>query len=266
MTTVKRSIPALEFTKSPLIVALAQVRMTPILDMESYIPKLQDLLRASDYPRLLTRKTKTTRQDAMGKMDVVESTDWVFADKAGQFSLIVGERSLAFVTSAYDKFEDFTKRMQACLQLVHDVVTISGVERLGLRYVDLIEPTSEKPLSYFLESCVLGLPLEDLGKRLSSFSQIVIETATNRKLVVRTTERPSGLVIPPDLLSLQLKLRKPNVLEQPFGILDLDHYAEFPATDDYDTVGVIESLCELHDVVDQAFRRATTDNAKLDWK
>jgi uncharacterized protein (TIGR04255 family) len=266
MITVKRTLSALAFTKSPLIVALAQVRMTPILNLESYIPKLQDLLRANDYPRLLTRKTKTTRHDPMGKMDVVDSTDWVFADKTGHFSLVVGEQSLAFVTSAYDNFENFAGRMQTCLQLVHDVVKINGVERLGLRYVDLIEPTTEKPLSYFLESSVLGLSLEKLGTRISSFSQTVMETSPNRKLIVRMTERPGGLIIPPDLLSLQLKLRKPTGLEQPFGILDLDHYAEFPETEDYDTAGVMDNLCELHDIVDQAFRKATTENAKLDWK
>ncbi len=266
MKIVHRTIPTLEFTKSPLIVALAQVRMTPILSLESYIPKLQDLLRASDYPRLLTRKTKTTMHDAMGKVDVVESTDWVFADKSGHYSLVVAEQSLAFVTSAYMTFEDFVGRMETLLQLVHDVVKISGVERLGLRYVDLIEPTAEKPLSYFLESCVLGLSLEELGKRITSFSQTVMETSPNRKLVVRTSERPGGLVIPPDLLNLQLKLRKPNALTHPFGVLDLDHYAEYSEPEDYDTTSVIGNLCELHDVVDQAFRKATTEEAKLEWK
>lgn len=266
MSTVKRTLPALEFTKSPLIIALAQVRMTPILSLEDYIPKLQDLLRARDYPRLLKRNMKTTRQDVIGKMDVLESTDWVFADKAGHFALVVGERSLALVTSSYTTFEHFADRLKDCLQLVHDVVNINGVERLGLRYVDLIESTPEKPLSYFLESCILGLSLGELGKRVSSSSQTIMETSPNRKLVVRTTERPKGLVIPPDLLSLQLKLRKPNELEQSFGILDLDHYAEFPETDDYDTANVIRNFCELHDIVDQAFRKATTDNAKLDWK
>jgi len=266
MIPVKRTLPALEFTKSPLIVALAQVRMTPILSLESYIPKLQDLLRASDFPRLITRKTKTTQYDAMGKVDVVESTDWVFSDKAGHFSLVVGERSLSLVTSAYTTYEDFSRRMEDYLKLVHGVIKISGVERLGLRYVDLIEPSTDKPLSYFLESCVLGLSLEELGNRITSFSQTVIETSSNRKLAVRTTELPSGLVLPPDLISLQLKLRKPHVLNQPFGILDLDHYAEYPEPDDYDTATVMGNFSELHDVVDQAFRKATTEGAKLDWK
>jgi len=266
MTPAHRNLPALEFTKSPLIVALAQVRMTPILNLESYIPKLQDLLRTTDYPRLLTRSTKMTKHDAMGKVDVVESTDWVFADKTGHYSLVVGEQMLAFVTSAYTTFEDFAERMQGLLHLVHDVVKISGVERLGLRYVDLIEPTPEKPLSHFLESCVLGLSLEELGTRITSFSQTVMETAPHRKLVVRTSERPGGMVIPPDLLSLQLKLRKPNALKKPFGVLDLDHYAEYPEPEDYDSARIIENLWELHDVVDQAFRKATTNGAKLDWK
>jgi uncharacterized protein (TIGR04255 family) len=266
MTSVKRTLASLEFTKSPLIVALAQVRMTPILSLETYIPKLQDLLRASDFPRLITRKTKMTRHDAMGKVEVVDSTDWVFSDKAGHFSLVVGEQSLSLVTSAYTTYEDFAERMERCLGLVHDVVKISGIERLGLRYVDLIEPSPEKPLSYFLDPCVLGLSLEGLGTRITSFSQTVIETSPNRKLALRVTERPGGLVIPPDLLSLQLKLRKPNALNQPFGILDIDHYAEYPETDDYETSTVIENLCELHDAVDQAFRKATTENAKLDWE
>jgi uncharacterized protein (TIGR04255 family) len=266
MTTENRTLPALQFTKSPLIVALAQVRMTPILNLESYIPKLQDLLRSSDYPRLMTRKTKATKQDAMGKVDVKESIDWVFADKAGHYSLVVSEQSLALVTSAYTTFEDFSGRMETLLGLVHDVVRISAVERLGLRYVDLIEPTDEKPLSYFLESCVLGLSLNELGTRITSFSQTVIETSINRKMIVRTSERPGGLIIPPDLLSLQLKLCKPNTLDQPFGVLDLDHYVEYPEPDDYNTVNIIESLWALHDVVDQAFRKATTENAKLEWR
>lgn len=266
MSIVKRTLPALEFTRSPLIVALAQVRMTPILSLESYLPRLQDVLRNNDFPRLITRKAKGFQQDAMGKVEVVESTDWVFADKAGHFSLTVGEQSLALVTSTYSTFEDFVARMEECLRLVHDVVTISGVERIGLRYVDLIEPSSEKPLSYFLDSCVLGLPLDDLGRRITNFSQTVLETSHNRRLIIRTTERPNGLIIPPDLLFLQLKLRKPRELEQQFGILDLDHFTEYPEPADYDTASVIDSLWELHDVADQAFRKATTDNAKLDWK
>ncbi|OYV06674.1 MAG: hypothetical protein CFE26_04990 [Verrucomicrobiales bacterium VVV1] len=266
MSPVKRTLPALEFTNSPLIIALAQVRMTPVLSLENYIPKLQDLLRATGYPRLIKRVIKATRQDAIGKMDVIESTDWVFGDKAGHFALLVGERGLGLFTSSYHTFEDFAGRLNECLQLVHQVVNINGVERLGLRYVDLIEPTPEKPLSYFLESCVLGLPLQELGKRVSGLSQTIIETSPHQKLVVRTTERSKGLVIPPDLLSLQLKLRKPNTLEQPFGILDLDHFAEYPETDDYDTASVIRKFGELHDIVDQAFRKATTDDAKSDWK
>ena len=266
MITVKRTLPALEFTKSPLIIVLAQVRITPVLSLETYIPRLQDILRTREFPRLITRKMKTTTQDSTGRTQISEATDWVFADKAGQFALVVGDRSIALVTSAYVSFENFAARIQECLQIVHEVVNISGVERLGLRYVDLIEPSAEKPLSYFLESCVLGLSLEGLGLRMSSHSQTIFETSENRKLVVRATERPRGLVIPPDLLSLQLKLRKSHTLEQTFGILDLDHYAEFPEPDDYSTSGVIENLCELHDVVDQAFRKATTENAKLDWK
>jgi len=266
MSSVNRTLPALEFTHSPLIVALAQVRMLPIVNLETYIPKLQDLLRAKDYPRFLTRKVKTSKHDAMGKVNVEEATDWVFADKAGHYSLVVGEQRLVLVTSAYTAFEDFAERLEACLALVDDLVKISGVERLGLRYVDLIEPTAEKGLSYFLQPCVLGLALDNLGSRIASFSQTFIETAPTRKLAIRATERPRGLVLPPDLLSLQLKLCKPASLDRPFGILDLDHFAEYPEPSDYSTASVIKDLWELHDVVDQAFRGATTEAAKLDWK
>jgi hypothetical protein len=55
-------------------------------------------------------------------------------------------------------------------------------------------------------------------------------------------------------------------LKMYLGAADLDHYAEYPEPEDYDIAGVIKNLWELHDVVDQAFRKATTENAKLDWK
>jgi uncharacterized protein (TIGR04255 family) len=57
-----------------------------------------------------------------------------------------------------------------------------------------------------------------------------------------------------------------DALKKPFGVLDLDHYSEYPEPEDYDSAKIIENLWELHDVVDQAFRKATTNGAKLDWK
>lgn len=266
MTAAKRSLPALDFSNSPLIVVLAQVRMTPVLDLESYIPKLQNSLRSRGYPRLLTRKTKTTRQDSMGQTDLEESTDWVFSDKQAQFCFVVGERSLALVTSAYDSFDDFASRLEEGLGLVHEVIEVTGVERLGLRYVDLIEPSVEKPLSYFVESSVLGVSLEEFGRRLSGFTRATFQTAEDRRLFVQTVERPAGLIIPPDLISLQLKLRKPEFMETAFGILDFDHFSEYAQAVDYSTDEILKEFWGLHDVVDKAFRKVTTEEAKRDWK
>ena len=266
---VKRTLPPLQLTHSPLILALAQVRMTPVLRMESYIPDIQDRLRKNGFPKVRRRVVRIESQDQKGKtLQIEERSDWEFVNKGDQVALVVSENSMAMITSNYTSFDEFAGQLENCLDIVHEVVAISGVERLGLRYVDLIEPTLEKPLSHYLSPQILGLSLEGLGTRLANMSETVLETGDHQKLVLRCVERPKGVVLPPDLLPIGVKLKKELKSNVSFGILDSDHYVEFNEEPmEFGTAAVLNRLGGLHDALDQSFRKAVTPIAiEKEWK
>lgn len=265
---VTRTQPPLELTRSPLILVLAQVRMTPVLKMAEYIPEIQDRLRKNGFPKAHKRATRTEAQDAQGNtLKVEEQNDWVFLSKEDQEALTVNENGIYLTSANYTSFENFLTLLERCLDIVHEVVRIGGVERLGLRYVDLIEPTPEKPLSHYVVQEILGLPLQDLGSREAYVSQTVLNTGLHQMLILRFVERPKGVTLPPDLLSAGVKLKKAMKLDTSFGILDSDHYTEFPEPVDFSTEEVSTRLGSLHVALDQSFREAVTPDAlEKEWK
>lgn len=265
---VKRTLPPLQLTHSPLILVLAQVRMTPVLRMESYIPDIQDRLRKNGFPKVRRRMMRTETQDPQGRtLQVEERADWEFVSKGDQVALAVSENGIAMITSNYTSFDDFAGQLEDCLNIVHEIVAISGVERLGLRYIDLIEPTAEKPLSHYLSPQILGLSLDGLGDRVANMSETVLNTGSHQKLVLRCVERPKGVVLPPDLLPVGVKLKKDLKSNVSFGILDSDHYVEFNDEPmEFGTVDVLNALSGLHDALDQSFRKAVTPQALEEWK
>lgn len=268
MTPVTRTLPPLSLTRSPLILVLAQIKITPVMNMEKYVPEIQDRLRKNGFPKFRKRLIRTQAQDPQGNaLQLEDRTDWEFLTSGDQVALNVGNNGIALVTTDYTSFEDFARHVEASLQIVDDVVDISGVERIGLRYIDLIEPTAEKPLSWFLSPQILGLSLDGLGKRLANKSETVLETGEHQKLVLRCMERPGGVVLPADLLTVGAKLKKALQSGDSFGILDSDHYVEFPEVPlDYDTAEVLGRLSNLHDALDQSFRKAVTSEALEHWK
>lgn len=266
---VKRKLAPLQLTHSPLILALAQVMMTPVMKMESFVPDIQERLRRSGYPKMRKRIIRTEAQDPQGNtLQIEERSDWEFVSKGDQVSLVVGTHGVVMATSDYRSFDEFAGQLEDCLNIVHDVVSISGVDRLGLRYIDLIEPTPEKPLSHYLSSQILGLDLDGLGARLANMSETVLKTGDHQKLVLRCIERPKGVVLPPDMLPIGLKLKRELTSKTSFGILDSDHYVEFPLEPmEFGTAEVLNRLGELHEALDQSFRKAVTPVAiEKEWK
>lgn len=265
---VNREQPPLRLTHSPLILVLAQVKMTPVTNMERFIPEIQDQLRRGRFPKFSKRVIQAESKDAQGNtLRVEEQTDWIFTNKGDDVSLIVGKNGVNLLTSAYTGFEAFLEPLRETLKVVHQVVDISGVERLGLRYIDLILPTEEKPLSYYLSNQILGLSLEGVGERSAYASQTVMDTAPDQKLVIRFSERPKGIALPPDLLASGLELKKDIELKHRFGLLDSDHFVQFPTeTLDFELETVLRRIAKLHNCLDKSFRKAVTKAALQDWE
>jgi uncharacterized protein (TIGR04255 family) len=86
-------------------------------------------------------------------------------------------------------------------------------------------------------------------------------------LVVRTLISPQGVPLPPDLqpMSLQLDARIQASQDQEAAVLDSDYFVAERET--FDSQAVARQLDASHEVISEAFRMATTEQARSElWQ
>ena len=133
----------------PLVLVLCQVRFSPVRQMEQYIPAIQDVFRRNGFP---IERAGKVQQVTFGPGDgapvqVVEQQRWEYRNREETWSIIVMQDSVIQQTTAYTRFEAFAEQLKLC---VHTVLAESEqdrfgvVQRVGLRYVDVVRPRSGK--------------------------------------------------------------------------------------------------------------------------
>jgi uncharacterized protein (TIGR04255 family) len=150
------------------------------------------------------------------------------------------------------------------LETVHTAAELQLHERIGLRYVDLIEPGVGEGRQDYLASHLLGYDATLVGVSESSFSfQFEGQTPYGR-LVARHYIPQIANMFPPDLagISLNYAYREP-----PFpgrvSLLDFDHASVYKG--DFVVDEILATLENLHDGLDIFFRNSVTDYALKKW-
>jgi uncharacterized protein (TIGR04255 family) len=258
---MERTLPPLHLSRSPLLLVLAQVRFSPILQMDKFIPAIQERLRSEGFPKFQAMQSTTIQIPGVTQVPTV---NWEFMDREDKKSIVIGTESMAFAISDYSTFEDFRVGLQVALLTVQETVKLELRTRVGLRYIDLVIPKEGKGVSDYVRPEILGLLQDKLPlQRLAYVSQLLCQSEIG-KLILRCTHQIGGSVLPPDLQLLRLTLNKPLFLNQEFCVLDFDHSAEEQS--DFDLAAVSTSLNNLHDVLDQSFRAVVTPEALKEWE
>jgi len=260
-----RKQPTLKLERSPLIFVLTQVRFSPQLKMEKYVPDIQEMLAKQGFPR---NKKEVVQQFSFDGVEPKGERDtrWVFSSRNLREAVVLSSTFLVYETSDYDVFETFTRRFGPILDLVGNTVGIEFAEQIGLRYVDLIRPANGKIATDFLRENVRGLSQHDLGAT-SARHQFITQARTDYgDLFVRSFDNAGPNMMPPDLVSTHLKLKvdPEDLKNESYRILDIDHITR--GDFDFDAAGIIEILEKLHDFTSKAFQAAVTDEAIEFWK
>ncbi len=260
---MKRFLPPLRLRYSPLVYVIGQVRISPVVAIEKYIPEIQEQLRHKGFPRFVRGQIQEIRfeVDAAPKVHAVDRYE--FQNKEGTSGITLATDFISFHTSKYEVYEKFEETFGAALAIIHQVVSLSLVERVGLRYIDLIRLNPGETFSDYLQPGLLGLEEEKLAlqKSLSRFELIGITDAG--KLVIRYSQSDNGTFLPPDLAPSPLKHNVQILPGEKVAFLDLDHFAE--ESRDFETGAVLETLGRLHGNLDRTFRSAVTETALQKW-
>ncbi len=259
-----RTLPALKLRNSPLVIVLVQVRISPVMKMGEYIPDIQENLRRAGLPRFLTGEDVQVQVAQGQPASVHRAPRWEFQNRDLTQSVVVGQDFVSVQTTAYDVYETFAELFKVPFQIVGDIVEPSLVQRIGLRYVDLIRPEPGHGVLEFLKPSLRGLDADEIGAEqiLSRFEMLA--TTSVGKMRIRCLQSNDGSCLPPDLKgSAHLNLSKTMAKDvQPREIvtfLDFDHYSVISR--DYEVSSLVESIGHLHANLGQAFQSAVTDHA-----
>jgi uncharacterized protein (TIGR04255 family) len=190
---------------------------------------------------------------AFGKPTRQENTSlkplrsFVFQNPTAARTIRVSVVNFTLLVTDYLHFEDYKRSLIAALSPAIEIFQLQRVERMGLRYVNLIPIPKEQAEVRYRERVRSPIGASAFSRRVpSSFlAEVSIDLDDAKKLTIR-----SGLLPPQD-----------HALPTRNYLLDLDCYSfgDVPLT----TAGLPKLLDEYHGAIEAEFMRAVTDEY---WK
>ena len=260
-----RTLPSMQLTHSPLVLVLCQVRIATVQDMGKYIPAMQERLRKQDFPVDVSREVVELDVQAEGLTRERRRAHWEFRSLQEDWSIIIGNSSAVVQTTSYRGFEEFLDILKLAMTAMDDVVGDLVVERVGLRYVNYIEPQQDESWKLYVKPGYRGQE-NDIIQPGSSvhFVQTVADTGSGQRMIVRLTQNRDGVLLPPDLIRHHPILQRQAEKGVLLTLIDLDHYRE--ERQRFDNSKVIDIAWELHGGLEFMFRDMVTQHALGVWK
>jgi uncharacterized protein (TIGR04255 family) len=253
---------------SPVFYTLAQVQFNPITQMTEYVSPLQEHLRRSGFPdyradsqiEFAIRRLDELQPDVQQQQHI----RWSFTNSDRTEGYQLSGNTLVFHTTIYDTFQDFLEKTILGLELVHEVVELAYVERIGLRYLDAIVPIGDDTLKQYLNPSLLGLSDSIVDGQLAHSFTETVKLIGNGTLVTRAVIANNVLSLSPDLFPLQLELAPEfKKINGCHAVLDTDYFVA--QRTNFDIAEIRSKLLLAHDVVTNAFDCSVTEYSKKKW-
>ena len=260
-----------KLTNAPVFYTVAQIQFNPILDLDGYIPAIQSKMREAKFPdykkvvvQQLVLPFSGTSQGQLSAPTVTPETRYLFGDIAGRSLFLLETNALSFQTTSYDTFETFSETFLKALSTLNEALSLSFVERIGMRYLDAVQPSKDgETLRDFLIPQVLGLSMLAGGQLQQSVSETVCQT-TAGQLVSRVLIRHGHVGLPMELGGLAPAIDPRFTLREGLhAIVDTD--ASFAQRESFELSQVEARLTALHDEIGKSFNATVTDPARASW-
>ncbi len=245
--------------------------------MAKYVPEIQDRLRRQGFPRFLQGKIQQFRINAIAagpnspqppNLDIVDLERWEFQNPQKSVGFVLVKDSIALHMSRYTSFEQFCASFEQGLNVVHEVASLALIERVGLRYVDLIVPAENQGFEDFFGERLLGPEKEPLDVEDSLYGMEFRGRTTTGTLAVKLSQNDTRMMLPPDLSPSTLSHQLPDLkAKQKVALLDIDHSIDLAdKAKEFSTAAVSDLLWRLHHNTDLAFRYSVREEAINRWK
>jgi uncharacterized protein (TIGR04255 family) len=241
--------PRVQYDLAPLTEVICQLRFPPILRIESAPPAdFQDRIR-DRYPLLERAKDVAAEipPEMLQALGVARTTpDFVFKTEDQKTTVNLGSEAIALSTTSYQSWDDFLARLQPPLEALVDLYKPSFFQRIGLRYINVIQRSAlgldpNRSWSEFLKKEFLG----ELA--VPEFEENALEV--QRKIRLRIPRDVGSAVF------LQHGLAKKKNVDEMLYRLDFDFYREAKT----EVSDARLTLDKFNTLAGRAFRACITD-------
>ena len=258
----------------PLVLVLGQVRFSPVRQMGDYISAIQEEFRRYGFPIERAGKVQQLILGPAGgvPVQVIEEQRWEYRTRDETWSILVMQDCVVLQTTAYGRFEDFADKLRHALGTVlakteHDRLGV--VQRVGLRYVDVVQPREGEDFRFYLRDGFHGVADEVFRPgthrlHVESTGRTSVGDVPGT-LVVRVVQNDQGVSLPPDLVGGAPRHASRAAAGELITLIDMDHYIEGNFNPDAEWVAA--RTYEMHDDVIETFHEHVITQAAIGvWK
>ncbi|WP_396217025.1 TIGR04255 family protein [Gemmatimonas sp.] len=257
---------------APLVHVLAQVVYSPIWELSERVKAFRAAIHPNDFPWVTEGQVHhvSVTDQAPPRVDIKPRWDFFSADKT--IGVMLTEEALVLQTTAYKTSEPFRNRLRSVLRALEEVAGVEFVQRIGLRYIDLVRISPGERFGEYVHAGLLGFPWREapeLQARGIGLRTEAISKTAHGIMAVRSSVLPPGQMLPGDLLPAVL--RYPTAITEgqagvPGLILDFDHFVQFDeVTFRFESEGIVDVVNKLHGGLRTAFEAACTPHALERW-
>lgn len=254
---------------APVVYVLCQIRFSPVEKMATYIPEIQEAFRA-EYPNFEPEQLSgvTFAPNALPAL-LPNEKRWRFETRNSRTGFILSTNQLITHTTEYIDSDNFRERIVQAFEAIHRTAKLSFIQRIGLRYVDLITADDNESVDDYIDKSLIGFRPAVLGlvpdvtqQFLRARSQVHGSPGT---LLVKVSRAKHGSELPAELLPVSLEMSRKPSPDRDSIFLDWDHYVDQINLDPDPNV-LASTLRELKAPITEIFKAAVTDHAVRRWK
>lgn len=269
--TTKRSCRFVPLSQQPLVLVLCQVRFSPVRKMGDYIPGIQEVFRRHGFPIERAGKIQQLTITPTG-VYAVEQERWEYRTKDEQWSVTVLQDSVVLQTTAYERFEGFAEKLEAAVKTILDQAEQDKyglIQRIGLRYIDLIQPRDGESYRDYLRPGFHGAsdaPFATGSHRLYVESVGRTDVGdTPGTMVLRVAQNDQGFDLPPDLIGAAPRFHSRAKVGELVTLVDMDHFIE--GTFDPNAEWVTARAYAMHDHLIETFHEHVVSKRAIEvWQ
>lgn len=255
-----------KLTKQPLLFVLAEFRFPVIMQMENFLPEIQEKLR-QDLPLFEEQQSQDIKLQNDG-IKIVNAKQWAFIDKQRQKTVILEPSRIICSVSDYERFDGFEAFCLQALSILKEVVKPSFIQRIGLRYADLVvsEDDAVSVTEYVEPSLYNYASFGEVGGLVRKTNEFVLETDEGY-MIVRTMFGNHNLSTFQDV-NLSINLAVSNS-ESERVLLDFDHIWEAYGSKEpieFESDIISDKLKKMHQLSRKAFWCSITEKGIEAWK